>query len=1589
MKWPDIFPSADILQQIEGLESGLRKRRRVGTVASIFAILGIVLQIIVILNNSEWFKDLAPFILGLPGVQQLSTWLTAHFHIQPNTVALLPLFLIVPAVVVVGWAKFWLKQSQEPFQYSCAIDEFKPIRPEEDNKAKPSWLPDDLEEKLLWLSHDLAEKLSRRVGRLRFRGKERESTGDSSDSKSNPESADVSHIQISGSYVIRRNREGDWVIEILPRVRIGLPSGLESLGHPVTYKLGGGTVHPKPLDKIKYERVLERLYFSVATEVYQQIRRDVEGKIALLPTAYFRAVALFHEAEDYAKSNTLDSYREAGKLYWRAAELFDPNLKRLPESSWRRFVSQWAWRSTIRIFQKIRGSGSYLFPRLAHRELMCAQAETGHANMLIYQRILAPPSGARLIPVFETGPIAKQAVARLEGLPADTPDRREKLFDAYVTCALALNLLDSNAEAKKQLEEGARALDPQRTENDIRYLFAKGAVEGHRSSRIDVYRRATEMESRFEVAQWKLASESEKLWRSRRTLEPEIARVVLNQYDKVLAVNPGNISAWANRGFIQWLIGTKDELHKAEEEFKSGLEYKEIKPQTFVFRLNYGLARIAAERGNFPHAYELYRSAISSFLAEGAYYGKNSLYYDPINEAMVKRFERCERAVKEAMDCQNNRESKAVTSAVYSFVLNDYGLACLSFYGRSGDSRFQRRAKELFDRAKEANPEFVLPHFYLFWEALNAKDLENAGEHIARVTALEPRWLLGIFAEASYLRAKASAEEEDAHKAKQDAEKARESAHATRAKAKEARDQAKAKRDQSISSFERSPAYKMPSKQQPSLLSSDPSAPLQSQYGVPREPTDKPTDTFERDAKRFDAEAENAESEATDYEKRANESNAVVEASKQAVVSLRTKATEKIQELLPHRWLWSCDQHSGRRQFDWSCLRREAFMRELKWEREFDDVQVNALYQWALLVAESDHIRQERPGGSYLGPAGVRLLQCIKEHFWPNEFDLLIELRDRDKEQAESYSKQLFSQVRYQISQDPFSFLNLSWAIYLGQQRNDLLKYVLDAIRGGQLSADFHRWISDCFPKDSNEDEILSAYHQAFDQAKEERNVQWSLNLGLGYGMRGRWRESLDALQLARQLDLEDNLAVHQPAFYHREIGRALWELGSYNEAVAEFEMIDSQCDELSTNWRSDLVDDLTAEGAVSELRQRLRTWLERERHTYSANANEHSKEDIFGALLHLAKLKYGKPAKPHDFTVKSLSSPSGATPIVVELDGTLFSPIEAEPDSHLLLKKYLPDVRTQIQKEFLVKMPGVIVRRGQPDKSLQSYRIFIDEVPFVTRWVNPTEKFCPNPEALHENFKDKTGELEFGWNPLTAREDGAWLNAESLPEGRLSPLWDYFEYLANDLGSVARSFVPIFLEDVTELLSAWQSEGPRAQSQWRKELIARALPDVKTRFAFTRVLQNLAKEAVKLENLQAILESFALSSNLHQSLPLLEELRWKLRKDLDGNTADSQFLKLPPAFEREVENSIQRREGRTFLAMPLGMKEKLLKALKPFIEQRSGGYRRVIVTQSALIRPFVRRLVEFEFPKVPVLSSQELLPQVGAKVAEYMDYQS
>lgn len=753
MRLPAIIPSADLLQGIQGVERGLRQRRRLGTLGWAGGLLTAAVQIAVLVDNSEWWTALKDF-----------DWQTIREDWPLLVTLLVPILLLLLFV----WTKFWLRESREPFRYTYSVVSFEP---------SPTSGPSD--GKMHWLRQDLMELCSKRIRRLSLLDEGPSATGEGDATAEGgaavEEEGRESHIHIGGYYVIRErpNKPGFWRIEVTPWVRIGVASNPSTLAHPVRFNLRPRAKDGQPLPEVAtdqppvltaddYKKVLERLFFSVATQIYDRIRLDVQRKIDLLPNDRFRAVAYFHEAEDYARSNTLDSYEAARQLYATAIGLYDPSWTPLAAARLQR-VFQYARRLGARFAHALRRHGARAWPRLGRVPILVSRAEIGYANMLLYRRALAAMSGQRLNSVFEARPVATRAMERLRRVPDNVPRQRETLFEAYVTLGLTWSYLRSRRRASAWLRE-ARDLSPYRAETDARFLFASGVAEPRVLSKLPLFRRAVELDPEFEVAQFQLALSAEKLWRTRPTLEDNVARAfVFDYYDRVTALNPGNIAAWSNLGYTAWLIGDP----RAQDSFESGLEYKDIRRDTYVADLELGLARIAAENGDVEEAFTRFRSATIEDIAQGNAYkglrGYTGYYFESIGWPILKRFERYRVKVeKNLRQPAASKLASRIRDSVHSYVLGEYAEASWNYYLLTGDPKFLRTARTDYEKAIELDPENAAHYLRLYFvlQEVERQEVESQRRDVDeiqrladrgydclnKIVQLEPIWLDGNLA---------------------------------------------------------------------------------------------------------------------------------------------------------------------------------------------------------------------------------------------------------------------------------------------------------------------------------------------------------------------------------------------------------------------------------------------------------------------------------------------------------------------------------------------------------------------------------------------------------------------------------------------------------------------------------------------------------------------------------------------------------------------------------------------------------------------------------------------------------------------------
>jgi tetratricopeptide (TPR) repeat protein len=738
MNWKDLIPGKD-LDLVTGVENTLRSRRRAG---SVVIVLTALLQVAFLIGNSQYLQKVANFLGRL--VIGPRENLTAGMQLY-ELIGVSILILGITIFALARWSRVLFKETGEPFRYTFWIEAFRPV-PTDDASA-PKVAPFDL------LQYDLRERLNFRIRRLSLLDDTAAHLGEGQ------RKGLIAHIHIAGEYAVRTDRDEEGkvhriVVRIMPRVRIGPPGQSEALTTPVEIPLlgdpqtkladGNTIVH---LASAAYERVVERSYSRIAHEIYRRIKADLGDKVTLFPTSYMRAVALYHEAQDFERSNTIDAYDYALELYREANRYFDTRL----------------FGPLSRVFARV----PLLWLLVRRSLLMEAQTKIGYARCLIYRRAISAISGRYQNPLFVIPGTINKVIRQLErvhrrlverglrveesptedpGSPevgrvllrnrfkqlltyltfaGDTPTRRweklnarlcETLFQAYSVGALGYAYLDASQRAHSYLEN-ARAIAPRLCEQNALWLLAAAECEVYVDSRLQWLERAAEQDPEFEIALYRRAFFTEMRLRLRNEIEPEQVNSVITYYERVLKLNPANIGALAATGYLWWLIG---DLVKARQRYEEGLEVKAIVSQTFVGDLSYGLARVVAEEGKRVRAFQLFSQALSADPAVGTFSKGSSTqqvsaFFECIGPDMLSRFDKYEAVVRgtdgdagsqspDPSSVQEEPEAKT-RRAVYSYVLNDCGNAYLNAFFRDGDEHHASRAVYFFERAIQMHPD--------------------------------------------------------------------------------------------------------------------------------------------------------------------------------------------------------------------------------------------------------------------------------------------------------------------------------------------------------------------------------------------------------------------------------------------------------------------------------------------------------------------------------------------------------------------------------------------------------------------------------------------------------------------------------------------------------------------------------------------------------------------------------------------------------------------------------------------------------------------------------------------------------------------
>ena len=330
------------------------------------------------------------------------------------------------------------------------------------------------------------------------------------------------------------------------------------------------------------------------------------------------------------------------------------------------------------------------------------------------------------------------------------------------------------------------------------------------------------------------------------------------------------------------------------------------------------------------------------------------------------------------------------------------------------------------------------------------------------------------------------------------------------------------------------------------------------------------------------------------------------------------------------------------------------------------------------------------------------------------------------------------------------------------------------------------------------------------------------------------------------------------------------------------------------------------------------------------------------------------------------------STPVIVETSPMVTTLVDTTRNPRFI-EQLIPEMREWMFQDMGVFFPGVKVRGDAGYLEENSYTIHVNEVPAATGLVYPDCVFATAELGQFEGM---------GLDGIPAQHPsmgspGLWVQQEHAEQlqAAAAAIMRPEEFMAVHLAHVLKKNVDQLLgiQDVQNMLDLLEQQG-------YETLVTTVVPKLVSVQKLTDVLKRLLQEDISIKNMRRILEALAdWAPYENDPVYLTEYVRMGLKqyiayKVTAGHNMLSAYV-VDPQIEQAIEGGIRQSASGSSLSLDPEASQAILAAFRGVLGEGrgNGGGARVIVLTQMEVRYFLRRLLEFEYPDVTVLSFQEL----------------
>src|SRR5690606_37968603 len=150
-------------------------------------------------------------------------------------------------------------------------------------------------------------------------------------------------------------------------------------------------------------------------------------------------------------------------------------------------------------------------------------------------------------------------------------------------------------------------------------------------------------------------------------------------------------------------------------------------------------------------------------------------------------------------------------------------------------------------------------------------------------------------------------------------------------------------------------------------------------------------------------------------------------------------------------------------------------------------------------------------------------------------------------------------------------------------------------------------------------------------------------------------------------------------------------------------------------------------------------------------------------------------------------------------------------------------------------------------------------------------------------------------------------------------------------------------------------------------------------------ILQRLVSEDISVRNLRTVLEALIeWGQKEKDSVLLAEYVRVSFKRHISYKYSSGQNILpaylLAPNVEETVRGSIRQTSAGSYLALDPSTTKRLVENIKQAVGDISGSTRKPVLLTSMDIRRYLRKMIEQDLYELPVLSYQELAPELNVQ---------